>query len=353
VNCGSAEVLDNYARLTRAAESPVIDTSCVALLLLAEEVHARGYKVTLTGEGPDEFLAGYPWFKVDRLLGYLDVMPGVRLSQAARRLFLKLTGAPKIRWDYVRRTFAAVGGHSAWLDLYGLMGLNKMRFFTPQLQEELAEHIPYADLGINLDRVRRWHPLNRALYVGIRAHLPGHLLNAKGDRVAMQSSVETRYPFLDEDVFDYLAKVHPRWKLHGFTDKYLLRRLAERWLPQSIARRKKAMFRAPFDSFFPETAAPVWVEQLLSEESLNKTGYFDAAALRHWRERFRTLRAGSSRRTSVEMGLVGVLATQLWYQQFIDASLADLPRAASGRSPATTALPEKVECVGRSHQVIS
>jgi asparagine synthase (glutamine-hydrolysing) len=324
VNCGSAEVLNNYPRLTRAAESPVIDTSCVALLLLAEEVHARGYKVTLTGEGADEWLAGYPWYKVDRLLGFLDVVPGVKLSQTARRLFLKLTGSPKIRWDYVRRTFAAVGGHNAWLDLYGLMGLNKMRFFRPQLQEELAEHIPYADLGINLDRVRRWHPLNRALYLGIRGHLAGHLLNAKGDRVAMHSSVETRYPFLDEDVFDYLAKLHPRWKLHGFTDKYLLRRLAERWLPRSIARRKKAMFRAPFDSFFPETAAPAWVDQLLSEESLKKTGYFDAAAVRHWRERFRTLRAGSSRRTSVEMGLVGVLATQLWYQQFIDHSLADL-----------------------------
>ena len=42
----------------------MIDTSCAALLLLAKEVHARGYKVALTGEGADEWLAGYPWFKV-------------------------------------------------------------------------------------------------------------------------------------------------------------------------------------------------------------------------------------------------------------------------------------------------
>ena len=60
-------------------------------------------------------------------------------------------------------------------------------------------------------------------------------INAKGDRVAMHSSVETRYPFLDEDVFAYLAPLHPRWKLRGFKEKYLLRRLAERWLPASIA----------------------------------------------------------------------------------------------------------------------
>jgi asparagine synthase (glutamine-hydrolysing) len=156
----------------------------------------------------------------------------------------------------------------------------------------------------------------------------------------MHSSVETRYPFLDEDVFDYLAKIHPRWKLRGFTDKYLLRRLAERWLPRSIARRKKAMFRAPFDSFFPVGRAPAWVDQLLSDESLKKTGYFEPEAVRHWRERFRTLRAGSSQRTSVEMGLVGVLATQLWYQQYIDASLADLASRDRQGAFASSPLPD-------------
>ena len=118
-----------------------------------------------------------------------------------------------------------------------------------------------------------------ALYLGGRVHLPGLLLNAKGDRVAMHSSVETRYPFLDEDVFAFLAQLHPRWKLRGLRDKYLLRLLAERWLPKSIAWRRKAMFRAPFDSFHGDRAPP-FVDQLLSAESLRKTGYFDAAAVR-------------------------------------------------------------------------
>src|SRR5205814_4089436 len=111
----------------------------------------------------------------------------------------------------------------------------------------------------------------------------------------MHSSVETRYPFLDEDVFDYLAQIHPRWKLRGFTEKYLLRRLAERWLPASIARRRKVMFRAPLDSFFSPAGAtlpmPPFIDQLLSEESLRRTGYFDVAAVRHWRARVHRLRA--------------------------------------------------------------
>ena len=52
-----------YPELVRAAECPVLDTSCAALLRLAESVHDRGYKVVLTGEGADEALAGYVWYK--------------------------------------------------------------------------------------------------------------------------------------------------------------------------------------------------------------------------------------------------------------------------------------------------
>ena len=64
--CGHEELLDTYPELIRAAEAPVIDTSCAALLLLAREVHHHGYKVALTGEGADEWLAGYPWYKINR-----------------------------------------------------------------------------------------------------------------------------------------------------------------------------------------------------------------------------------------------------------------------------------------------
>ena len=87
------------------------------------------------------------------------------------------------------------------------------------------------------------------------------------------------------------------------------------------------MFRAPFDSFHLD-AAPPFVEQLLSEESVKRTGYFDHAAVSQWRTAFRSLRAGSLKRTSIEMGLVGVLATQLWHHTFIEGSLADLPSSA-------------------------
>jgi asparagine synthase (glutamine-hydrolysing) len=332
VPCGRKDVLENYPALIRSAEGPVIDTSCAALLMLAREVHGQGYKVALTGEGADEWLAGYPWFKFHRLLGALDFFPGLKLSQLSRRAYLRLTGAPRFPWELARRNEGALGGPNAWLDIYGLMSMSKLRFFSRPMLERSLGDVPYEHLGLNLQRARRWHPLNRSIYIGGRVMLPGLLLNAKGDRVAMNSSVETRYPFLDEDVFNFLARLHPRWKMHGLREKYILRRLAQRWLPRSIAWRPKAMFRAPFDSFSFDNP-PAFIDQLLSEQSLKNTDYFDPPAVKHWRMVHSQMRVGSNQRTSIEMGLVGVVSTQLWHHTFIDSSLADLPSLASNLRP--------------------
>jgi asparagine synthase (glutamine-hydrolysing) len=323
VGVGAQEVLNTYPELIRAAEGPVVDTSCAALLLLAREVHRQGYKVALTGEGADEWLAGYPWHKVNRVLGYLDVL-GMPLSQWLRRGVAKL-GGPTFSLETIKRGQEAVGGHNGWLDIYGLMSLSKLRFFSPWMREQIQNHVPYEDLELPRERMKRWHPLNRELALSARGHLCGLLLNAKGDRVAMNSSVETRYPFLDEAVYSFLAKVPPKYKYRGiFGDKYLLRRMASRWLPASIAWRKKAMFRAPFDSFHLEEAPP-FVQQLLSPEALAKTGYFDVQAVTYWRKHFRSLCLNMAKRTSIEMGLVGVLSTQLWHHTYIDSSLCELP----------------------------
>ena len=90
------------------------------------------------------------------------------------------------------------------------------------------------------------------------------------------------------------------------------------------------IFRAPLDSFHIDPE-PKFVSELLSEESLHRTGYFDIAQVRHWRKAYRDLRVGSLPRLSVEMGLAAVVATQLWHHTFIDGSLADLPTSVPGK----------------------
>src|SRR4029077_14623490 len=117
------------------------DTDCAALLMLAREVHAHEYKVAFTGEGAAEWLGGYPWYKVHRLAALLDFIPGLKLSQLCRRVYLKLSGAPRFPWSLACRNQDAVAGHNAWLDIYGLMSMSKLRLFSRRMLELCLEDI--------------------------------------------------------------------------------------------------------------------------------------------------------------------------------------------------------------------
>jgi asparagine synthase (glutamine-hydrolysing) len=307
------DILKAYPQLIRSAECPVSDTSCAALLLLAREVHQQGYKVALTGEGADETLAGYPWFKVNRLMAPADAL-GFKVSNTYRRVVNSIFELPNNSVAYDRRVYDALGGSNAWLDLYGMVSAGKSRVYGPKLQPLLNNYMAYEDLGLDIEKAKRWHPLNRSLYLGQRTHLPGLLLSIAGDRVAMNSSVETRYPFLDEDLTDYVQGLDPSWKLRRFQDKYLLRKVAERVLPKKIAWRPKALFRTPWD-VLDQYDSGSYLTPLLSREALEETGYFDAAMIQGHLSRLPSMKG--IKRTLLEQTLAGVVMTQLWHHIFI------------------------------------
>ena len=324
VDFGPGEALNTYPELIEAAESPVIDTSCAALLMLSRAVHQQGYKVALTGEGSDEWMAGYPWHKTFRVTSFIDRLTGCSFSTAIRDMFIAMAPGRKFPSGMAQRVRDSVGGYNGWLDIYGIVGMSKLRLFSDPMLETAFRHNPFADLELPLERFRKIHPMNRELYMSGRCHLPGLLLNAKGDRIAMHNSVEARYPFLDEEVFRFLADIHPDYKFKGLREKHILREMSERWLPRNIARRRKAMFRAPFDSFHLDNT-PAYVNQLLSEESLRRTGYFSAKGLAEARAAYPRFRRNDPRRTSIEMGLAGLVATQLWHHVYIEPVLCELP----------------------------
>src|SRR5262249_24843314 len=72
VTMNRGDIVAAYPELIRAAEGPVMDSSAACLMRLAHAVHDQGYKVALTGEGADEALAGYAWFKTQGVRAWLD-----------------------------------------------------------------------------------------------------------------------------------------------------------------------------------------------------------------------------------------------------------------------------------------
>lgn len=344
VDAGADVITDNYPALITAAECPVLDTSSAALLALSREVRAQNYKVVLTGEGADEGFAGYIWFKIREIVRRLDVgdsfSPSAGLSRVARKW-----ASRDLSFAEMSRIDTMIGGPHAQTLLYNLVSTSRDRYYSADMKAQLGTHVAYEDLDLDTERMARWHPLNRSLYLGYKVHLAGLLLNQKGDRVAMANSVETRYPFLDENVIALGERMHPKWKLRRFLkDKYVLRCAAERYLPHDVAWRPKAMFRAPMAETFLVNP-PDYVRDLMSPESLARAGYFDVDAVTR---DCALLARGDGKKISTfaSLGLGGVVATQLWHHLYLGGNLCALPSLNYGADVPRSARPQPKVTVG-------
>jgi asparagine synthase (glutamine-hydrolysing) len=322
VTMNRSDIVSAYPELIRAAEGPVMDSSAACLMRLARAVHSNGYKVVLTGEGADEALAGYAWFKTQKIRNILSVGPIMSLLTGARSLTLASIGGGSAHRPGLR---GIKGARTAQQDLYDFMSQARSLIYEQNMWRLLEGYSAYDDLDLPNDRFSRWHPLNQSLYVGYKVMLAGLLLLGKGDRVAMNSSVETRYPLLDEDVMSFCASIAPEYKLHGLTDKWLLRQVAVRTLPPRIANRPKTMFRASRSEALLGADRPAWIDQLLSPESLRETGWFDAAAVARERAAQMRIPRITPKRIIMDLSLTCVIATQLWHHLYLGGGLCELP----------------------------
>ncbi len=314
-----------YAALTAAAESPVLDTSCAALLALSREVHAQGYKVVLTGEGADEAFAGYVWFKIREAARLLDVgdvfRPSTLISRVARKW-----AAPNLGFDALARIDAMIGGPHAQSTVYNLVARSRERYYSAGLKAQLEGRLGYEDLDLDLARMARWHPLNRSLYLGYKIQLPGLLLSQKGDRVAMANSVETRYPFLDEDVIAFASRLHPRWKLRrGLRNKYLLRQAAERVLPEVGGAAAEGNVPGAARRELSRPAPGLRARTHERRESRPHRLFRRRACAARLRNVGEEAKAASLGRFA-SLGLGGVVATQLWHHLYLGGGLCSLPQ---------------------------
>lgn len=336
VNMTSLDIANTYPELIRAAESPVLDTSAACMIRLAHAARQDGNIVALTGEGSDELLGGYIWFKANQVV----LKTGKPLNKLTRRfLFGSLVGGSTKRlppWE------AMNGVRVAQQFTWEIMRHSREWLYSPSNWDALGDYDAYSELPQH-DRMQRWHPLNQSLYAASRVLLPGMLLSAKGDRSLRNGSTEGRFPFLDERVVDFCTSLDPKLKLRGWTDKRVLRQAASRVLPRQIANRPKTMFRADFSPTFLGPDRPAWVDQLLSPESLQATGLFDSEGVRKVRHIQTTRRRTSFQRFALDMGLMGVISTQLWHHIYCGGGLADLPVWSPSES---NQRPRKLELAG-------
>jgi len=103
--------------------------------------------------------------------------------------------------------------------------------------------------------------------------------------MALANSVEARYPFLDIDLIEFSREVPPELKLNQFTEKYVLRKVAEGLVPPSILTREKYGFHAPGSPFLMRQSLE-WVNDLLSYERIKRQGYFNAGTVERLKRQY-------------------------------------------------------------------
>src|ERR1700674_546534 len=238
-------------------ECPIKESYNTCSLALSAAARSEGFKVILGGEGADELFAGYPGYVFDQLgprrAGKRD--PAALAEEALRE---RLWGDPNLFYETDLHAFRC----------------SRAGLYSKALKGELATfdclNFPLVDKQL----LRGRHPIHQRSYLDFKLRLCDHLLADHGDRMVLANSVEGRYPFLDVDVIDLVREIPPRLKVHDFTEKYILKRLASDLLPPQIVQREKFGFRAPGSPYLLRQRIE-WLDDQLSYERIERQGYFD------------------------------------------------------------------------------
>lgn len=302
-------------------ETPIMRTSPAPLYLLSRLVRDHNFKVVLTGEGADEFLAGYDIFKEAKIRRFWSRQPESSLRPALlRRLYPYIGGLTQCSDAFLKKFF---GQNLAEVDNFDYS--HAIRWHTTSRAKRLFSQEMRATLDNLSERgnstlpfpkgFERWSPLARAQYLEITIFLAEYLLSSQGDRVAMAHSIEGRFPFLDYRVVEFCNQLPSQSKLRGLDEKHVLKQSMRDLLPETIWRRPKRPYRAPIHrSFFPDGQPLDWVAEMLSPTEIAMAGCFETQAVMGL---LKKLHRFGNLGESDDMALAGLLSTQLVYWQFV------------------------------------
>jgi asparagine synthase (glutamine-hydrolysing) len=319
-------------RLISALDEPA-DPLSICLLHLAQ-MTAREVKVVLGGDGGDELFGGYDRYAADRWLdAYRAVPEPVRnlvAGQVLRRLpdqFTFKSFTHKLRWvDLMARK---TGGerYAESLQYFWFNEAHRLELYTPDFRRQLGDRRPDACLLELFASAKATDAADRMMYVDDMSRLPGQSLMIL-DRATMAYSLESRSPFLDPRLAEFMARVPVSLKIKGRQLRYLERRLGERYLPPEVLRRKKQGFASPL-MYIMENEVKALAPRLLLKSELVRDGYLRGERVRELVTEHLDRRRDHGNRIWL------LLAAEVWYRRYISRrSTADLEAELAEPEPA-------------------
>src|SRR5215469_8834232 len=287
----SRALADAYGDAVWHAETPFINGHGVAKFLLSRGVRDAGIKVVFTGEGSDEMLAGYPPFRRDVLL----YNSATQDPETVKRLLAQLREANKAVPALVTREEALddslevvqrrLGWVPSWVQTFAQRGSRVRDLLSGEMKSAINNVNPY-EIALNRlpidDRLSGRDPLNQALYLWSKIHLPNFILTFLADRMEMAHSIEGRVPFLDHHVAEFAAGIPIHMKIKGMREKHVLREATRDVLIEPVYNRQKHPFTTPPTGGAVNDAMLAMYADVLASRLLDEQPIFDAAAIRRF-----------------------------------------------------------------------
>lgn len=284
------QALDVIPHLPRLYDEPFSDSSQIPTYLVSEMTRNH-VKVSLSGDGGDEFFGGYNrYLQSMRFWRQISSMPltlrklvcrGIRwFSPDMWNGLLEL-----MQWTLPRRWRMNNWGDKLHkgADLFDCNNFNELYLRLISHWDEPEDFI----IGVNkhtdiihqfgmianaIDGVERMMALDAVTY------LPDDIL-VKIDRAAMGVSLETRVPMLDHRVIEFAWRLPISMKIRNGQSKWILRQILFRYVPHALIERPKMGFAVPIDSWLRGPLRD-WAESLLDESRLRQEGYLNPSPIR-------------------------------------------------------------------------
>jgi asparagine synthase (glutamine-hydrolysing) len=254
----STDISERLQKSIYHCECPLKETYNTASLSLSESVRAKGVKVILSGEGADELFAGYVGYRFDKLRE-MDLLDNTA-TPAEENIRRQVWGDASFLYE---RDFSQ-------------FNLVKRSLYSAEVNAIFDEVNCLNHPVINKSRIENRNVLNKRLYVDYKLRLVDHLVSDHGDRMALANAVEVRYPFLDKNLIEFSTRIPAELKLKDLTEKYILKKMSERFVPKAVVGREKFGFVAPGSPYLIQNNIG-YINDILSSDLIRRQGFFDAA----------------------------------------------------------------------------
>ncbi len=262
------EAFELYERMVYYLDEPLADCVCVPFYYVAKLARESGIHVVQVGEGADELFFGYPTYAKHAAVNARLWKPGQRYLPQALRSTIARSAQPflskKADYQDLLNNWA-LGRPLFWGGAIAFNEQQKKQFVLPQGMPEhdpivakiypglRQEYDSFTFVEYHMQQLSERYGVSdfgqQIMYLELKQRLP-ELLLMRADKMSMANSVEAREPYLDHKLVEFMFHVPLELKFkHGIT-KYLLKKVAQGFLPDVVINRKKVGFGAPTSRWF-------------------------------------------------------------------------------------------------------